>query len=89
MTQVGAFPCDRCGACCRQVHRSPETIFMDRGDGICRHYNENQHLCNIYESRPDICRVEQQYFASYQAIMDWPEFVRINLAACDVLKNLG
>lgn len=86
MSHMGAFPCDRCGACCQQVDRASETEFLDRGDGICRHYDEAQKLCSNYESRPDICRVDQQFFSNYRRLMDWSEFVRINLAACEVLK---
>ena len=81
------FPCDRCGACCQQVNRASETVFLYRGDGICRHYDANQKLCSIYDSRPDICRVDQQFFSNYKDLMDWSEFVRINLAACEILKT--
>ena len=32
----------------------------DRGDGACANLNENNQ-CSIYETRPDICRVDKVY----------------------------
>jgi len=32
----------------------------DRGDGACGNLNENNQ-CSIYETRPDICRVDKMY----------------------------
>lgn len=87
MSTAAEFSCDRCGACCRQVDHAPETIFLDRGDGVCCHYDEDQRLCSIYEWRPAICRVEHQYFSHYRHLIDWPKFVRINQSACEILKS--
>lgn len=38
------FPCERCGACCRAIQ--------------CR-YLEGENHCSIYETRPDVCRVDR------------------------------
>ncbi|WP_338296459.1 YkgJ family cysteine cluster protein, partial [Escherichia coli] len=46
------FPCNQCGACCRHVNRAGETQCLDRGDGICRYYQTDSHLCAIYDKRP-------------------------------------
>ena len=32
----------------------------DRGDGACANLNE-KNQCSIYETRPDICRVDKMY----------------------------
>lgn len=80
-----AFPCNRCGACCRNVHLATETQYLDRGDGACENYDDSSNLCRIYDTRPSICRVDEQYETNYQAIMTWDTFVRLNSAACEEL----
>ncbi|WP_371738995.1 YkgJ family cysteine cluster protein [Alcanivorax quisquiliarum] len=82
-----SFPCSQCGGCCRQVDSVDETRFLDRGDGTCRHLDENTDLCLIYETRPDICCVKTQYFKNYKNNYSWSEFVSINLQACEIIKN--
>ncbi|WP_265490275.1 YkgJ family cysteine cluster protein [Mergibacter septicus] len=82
------FPCDQCGACCRHVDLSPETKELDRGDGICKYYNQQTKLCTIYANRPEICRVDKQYITHYKNQYSWQEFVVINLGICDILKKL-
>lgn len=81
------FPCERCGACCRNVDKAQETHSLDRGDGVCRHYDDQLKLCSIYESRPEICRVDYQFVTNYRTLMDWPTFVKLNLDACNRLQQ--
>lgn len=59
---------------------------MDRGDGICIHFDEAKKQCKIYANRPDICRVDRQYEVTYQHMMTWEGFVEINQAACRKLQ---
>ncbi|HPY40866.1 MAG TPA: YkgJ family cysteine cluster protein [Thiolinea sp.] len=82
------FPCNRCGACCRNVHLAAETQFLDRGDGCCQHYDDNSKQCTIYADRPSICRVDEQYIINYQSLLTWESFVEINVKACNQLKLL-
>ncbi|HED5923263.1 TPA: YkgJ family cysteine cluster protein [Escherichia coli] len=82
------FPCSQCGACCCHVNRAGETQCLDRGDGICRHYQTDSHLCAIYDKRPQICRVEDQYLLNYQSQYSWQEFIALNQAACLILNKL-
>ncbi|TXH75941.1 MAG: YkgJ family cysteine cluster protein [Thiothrix sp.] len=82
------FPCDRCGACCRNVHLAKETQALDRGDGACQYYDATSKQCSIYAERPSICRVDEQYVTNYQVLMTWDEFVEVNLQACKQLKKL-
>ncbi len=55
-----SFDCTRCGACCAKVQGE---IYLDtlpvNQDGSCGHYNRFTKKCNIYEGRPDICRVDR------------------------------
>lgn len=87
LTLEHSFPCDKCGACCRHVDRAEETQFLDRGDGICKHYNETNLLCTIYHERPDICRVDKQYALNYTNLYTWDEFVELNRVACEIIVN--
>jgi len=82
------FPCTQCGLCCQNVHRSVQTAFLDRGDGTCRHYHAASKQCSIYDTRPDICRVDRQYALHYRHDYTWDEFVEANLRACAWLDTI-
>ena len=81
------FPCDSCGACCKFIGLSDKTSWLDRGDGICRHFNESNNLCNIYETRPEVCNVAVMYQKYYQGNYDWNSFVEVNKEICQQLKS--
>lgn len=83
-----AFPCTQCGACCRHVNLSELTSYLDRGDGICRHYNLDTNLCKIYDQRPDVCRVDMYYQQHFQDKISWKNFIEINLIACKQLNEM-
>lgn len=84
---MNPFPCTACGHCCRNVHLSEKTAFLDRGDGVCRHLNTDTHLCSIYEDRPLVCRVEDYYKTHLTEQYTWDEFVRLNLQICHKLQT--
>lgn len=81
------FPCNKCGICCQRVHWAEETKFLDRGDGVCKHYAKDSKLCTIYAQRPEICRVDRQYTLHYANKYDWNEFVALNLQVCRALDS--
>lgn len=68
-----SFNCTKCGLCCQSVENSELTIFLSRGDGICRFYDEIRMMCKIYDSRPDICRIEYSYvkFTEFKNIQEY------------------
>jgi hypothetical protein len=76
------FPCTACGKCCRLVGNSEQTAFLDRGDGVCRHFDEQTNLCTIYETRPLVCRVEDYYRRYLSNKIKWDNFVQINVEIC-------
>ncbi|PAA02519.1 YkgJ family cysteine cluster protein [Pseudomonas fragi] len=82
-----AFPCTQCGLCCRNVHLAEQTRYLDRGDGACRHYSDADKHCLIYETRPDICRVDRQYRMHYAERYNWQEFVKVNVEVCRLLQS--
>lgn len=61
---------------------------MDRGDGVCRHLDERNAGCGIYEQRPDACRVDRQYELNYRQSMTWEAFVKVNEAGCRQLQAI-
>ena len=79
------FPCNRCGACCRSIKHVPELKDYDRGDGACKYLvgePGQEHTCSIYETRPDVCRVDK----SKPILMSTAEWYRANLEACTKLR---
>ena len=84
-SEVRVFPCTRCGACCRNLVKSPLLAQLDRGDGVCRHLDANTNLCRIYETRPKICRVSDM-FSAFQDRLSWAEYVALNQQACRELQ---
>ncbi|WP_083242118.1 YkgJ family cysteine cluster protein [Pseudomonas mosselii] len=82
-----AFPCNKCGLCCRNVHLAEETRFLDRGDGTCRHHDTASRQCTIYANRPEICQVDRQYQRHYANTYTWSEFVEVNLQVCKALDE--
>lgn len=79
------FPCNKCGACCRNLNRSPLYDEMHNGDGICRYLKGN--LCSIYQDRPLICRIDDAYRAFFKKEMTLEEYYERNKKACEMLNN--
>ena len=77
--------CTKCGECCRHIGRIPELAGFDRGDGVCIHLNEN--LCQIYDTRPDVCRVDTMYKIKYSKVYSKEMFYMLNLKACQELQE--
>ena len=82
-----SFPCTACGQCCKNVHLSEQTNYLNRGDGTCRHFDDESLLCNIYEQRPLICRIEEYHEKYLSHLYEWDGFVKMNLEVCEQLKS--
>lgn len=87
MTSPGRqpFPCNSCGKCCRRIDQSSETAWLDRGDGVCRNFDESSKQCLIYSERPLVCRVEEYYVKHLADQFSWDDFLKINLEICSNL----
>ncbi len=81
------FFCDKCGACCMNLNRSKLYSDLNRGDGICIHFNEKTKLCNIYDTRPDICNVDKLYQLLFVKKMPISEYYQLNYQVCNMLKE--
>lgn len=78
------FCCDKCGKCCRLLGGIPQLATFDRGDGVCIHLQGN--LCDIYESRPDICNVEKM-FSRFSQEMNYEQYISLMTRSCQYLKT--
>ena len=79
------FPCNSCGKCCRKVSSSKETVWLDRGDSVCKYLNEETNKCTIYTQRPLVCRVEDYYDKNLSQHYSWDDFIEINIKICESL----
>ncbi len=61
---------------------------LDRGDGVCLHFDVETNLCSIYETRPVICRIDESYELFFKDQMTLEQFYAINYKSCDMLKRL-
>jgi hypothetical protein len=81
------FPCTSCGACCKSLKGVKEYKELDRGDGVCIYFDENNLLCSIYEKRPLKCRVDEMYYLYFKGDMTLEEYYNINVQACNLLQE--
>ena len=79
------FNCDRCGLCCRSIGGIPQLKQFDRGDGVCCHLTD-ANLCDMYESRPEVCNVEKMY-SRFASEMSMDEYLSMMEASCRCLKE--
>ena len=83
---MGKFVCIQCGTCCRNLDKNNLYSDLDRGDGICKHFDEVANLCSIYEIRPDKCNVEKGY-QYFKDVMSFEEYIEYNANACGKLRR--
>lgn len=60
---------------------------MDRGDGVCKHFDDSLKLCTIYEKRPLLCNIDEMYNQFFCEIMSKKEYYNLNYAGCKMLKE--
>lgn len=53
------------------------------GNGVCKHLKGN--ICDIYDRRPDVCRVDVMYEKYFSAVYSRKEFYRLNELVCEEL----
>lgn len=81
------FPCTSCGLCCQNISQIEELKEFDLGNGICKYLDLINNSCKIYESRPDICRVDKMYNIKYNNLFTKNEFYIENAKACNLLQD--
>ncbi len=81
------FKCDKCGLCCQNLKEVSIKNKLDRGDGICRHFDKKSHMCKIYNNRPLICNVDKFYNIFLKDKMSKICYYELNYTACRQLKQ--
>ena len=83
---LSTFNCDCCGLCCQNVGKSFLQVDFDRGDGVCKNFDDATKLCKIYKNRPLVCNVDAYYEKFLSDIMTREDFHEINYKVCQSLK---
>lgn len=81
------FYCNKCGVCCKNVGITERSEFLDRGDHVCKYYDEKTKLCTIYDFRPDICRTDKEY-KNFKNNYTWDEYLELCYIGCERLRAI-
>lgn len=84
MSGLPPLLCTKCGECCRHIGMIKELASFAGPDGICIHLRGN--LCDIYDSRPDLCNYEKAY-ARYFSHLQPVKYHQIISNACQQFKG--
>lgn len=89
MSEPSVFPCERCGACCRTITPGFARVAgvpLSEDGKRCAH-QQADGLCEIFSTRPALCRVEAMFLLAQERLgMGWSEFVVKNRSACRELR---
>jgi len=81
------FPCTKCGLCCQHISGIEELKDFDLGNGICKYFNNIDNICSIYDTRPDICRIDKMYEIKYKNFFTKNDFYIENAKVCNELQE--
>lgn len=81
---MDTFPCTKCGACCKSIE-GIDFLKEYNKDGICTQLVNN--ICNIYEERPLLCRIDEAYDHIFFEYMSKEEYYQSNAKACNILQE--
>ena len=60
---------------------------LNRGDGICKYFDEQTHLCSIYDERPEKCNIDKAHERLFKGVVTKEEYYKQNYLACKELKR--
>ncbi len=83
------FNCSKCGSCCKNLHLNELYKELDRGDGVCKYFDEKTNRCKIYSTRPDICNVMNMYEIHFNKYYSLKEYIELNEKSCEKLKIIN
>ncbi|RLA79444.1 MAG: YkgJ family cysteine cluster protein [Epsilonproteobacteria bacterium] len=81
------FPCTSCGLCCKNISQIKELKEFDLENGICKYLDLIDNSCKIYESRPDICRIEKMFDIKYNKYFTKNKYYIENAKVCNELQE--
>ena len=82
------FPCSGCGLCCQNISHIKELEDFDLGNGVCKYFDIQSKQCLIYDTRPDICRVDKMFDIQYHRYFTKEEFYVKNAEVCNQLQDI-
>ena len=89
MQKYKTFICDCCGCCCKNISLSPIYLKFDRGDGVCKYFDDETSLCSIYSNRPIEGNVDVVYKRYFIKKMSKKLYYEMNYRACEKLKRIS
>lgn len=81
------FPCTSCGLCCQNISKIKELRDYDLGNGVCKYLNLISNECEIYDKRPDICKVDKMFQLEYKKYFTKEVFYIENAKVCNSLQE--
>lgn len=69
------------------VNKSQIYSNLDRGDGICKYFDEDSHLCMIYDNRPLVCNIDKMYEVFFSDSLSLTEYYNLNYKSCEILRR--
>lgn len=81
------FPCSGCGLCCQNISTVKELKDFDLGNGVCKFFVFETKSCSIYETRPNICKVDKMFDLKYYKNYSKKEFYKLNVNACNEIQE--
>lgn len=84
-----SFNCSKCGLCCKNPMIANVCPELDRGDGVCIHLRDD-NTCDIYDTRPDYCRIDfsySNYFSDKMSLDEFYQWYEVNI--CNLLQTNG
>ena len=84
---MSSFPCSSCGLCCQNISHIEELQEFDLGNGVCKYFSYIDNSCEIYEKRPNICRVDKMFDIKYYQYFSKEEFYTENAKVCNNLQE--
>ena len=81
---INSFPCTQCGACCSSIEGIDFLNEYNR-NGVCKNLQDNK--CEIYESRPLLCRIDEAFDEIFSEYMTKEEYYISNAKACNLLQE--
>jgi len=97
------FNCTGCGLCCQTIKRvldikedlgNPaiktllrEFPYKALDNGACEKFDPATKQCLVYETRPDVCRVNRVYERVHAAHLTREQYYRMGEAACARLQQ--
>ena len=80
------FPCTACGLCCTKAGSVDQLKIFALSNGTCQFLNEH-NKCSIYETRPNLCRVDEMYSSQFSMQYSKVDFYRLNAKICNELQE--